>query len=187
MRTACNTLQVDRIESPLGTLLVVCDDAGCLRALDFHDYEVRMQRLLRAHYGERGFTVVAGHAPAAVSSALAGYFDGALHAIESIEVRTGGTAFQRKVWSALRRIPGGVTRGYGELARDIGRPKAARAIGLANGANPTAIVVPCHRVIGADGSLTGFGGGLERKRWLLDHERKWRSPDPSPRKEMTRS
>jgi methylated-DNA-[protein]-cysteine S-methyltransferase len=167
--------QIDRIASPLGTLLVVCDQQDRLRALDFHDYEARMQRLLRVHYGERGFELVAGRAPAAVSDALAAFFAGALHAIESIEVRTGGTPFQRRVWSALRRIPSGVTNSYGDLARAIGKASASRAVGLANGANPVVIVVPCHRVIGADGSLTGFGGGIERKRWLLEHERNWRS------------
>jgi methylated-DNA-[protein]-cysteine S-methyltransferase len=175
MMSARQHFQIDRIASPLGTLLVVCDDASRLRALDFHDYEPRMQRLLRTHYGEQGFELVTGRAPAAVAEALAAFFAGALHAIESIEVRTGGTPFQRRVWSALRRIPSSVTHSYGELARAIGKPSAARAVGLANGANPVVIVVPCHRVIGADGSLTGFGGGIERKRWLLEHEQKWRS------------
>jgi methylated-DNA-[protein]-cysteine S-methyltransferase len=81
-----------------------------------------------------------------------------------------GTDFQRRVWAALREIPYGQTISYGELARWVGNPKASRAVGLANGRNPIAIVVPCHRVIGADGSLTGYGGGLERKVWLLEHE-----------------
>ncbi len=175
MMPALEHFQIDRIASPLGTLLVVCDDAGRLRALDFHDYEPRMQRLLHMHYGERGFELTTGRAPAVVADALAAFFAGALHAIESIEVRTGGTAFQRRVWGALRQIPAGVTHSYGELARAIGKPSAARAVGLANGANPVVIVVPCHRVIGADGSLTGFGGGIERKRWLLEHEQKLRS------------
>ncbi len=174
MKSGLEHFQIDRIASPLGTLLVVCDDADRLRALDFHDYEPRMERLLQSHYGERGFDLTTGRAPAAVADALAAFFAGALHAIESIEVRTGGTPFQRRVWSALRRIPSEVTHSYGELARAIGKPRAARAVGLANGANPVAIVVPCHRVIGADGSLTGFGGGIERKRWLLAHEREWR-------------
>ena len=109
------------------------------------------------------------------STVIETLFAGAPHAIESIEVRTGGTPFQRRVWNALRRIPSGVTQSYGELARAIGKPGAARAVGLANGTNPVVIVVPCHRVIGADGSLTGFGGGIERKRWLLEHERNWSS------------
>ncbi len=82
----------------------------------------------------------------------------------------GGTDFQRRVWAALREIPSGTTRTYGDIAAELGEPGAARAVGLANGANPVAIVVPCHRVIGSAGALTGFGGGLERKRWLLEHE-----------------
>jgi methylated-DNA-[protein]-cysteine S-methyltransferase len=98
------------------------------------------------------------------------YFAGDLSAIERLAVVTGGTDFQREVWAALRRIPAGRTLSYGALATQLGRPKAVRAVGLANGANPIGIVVPCHRVIGADGSLTGYGGGLERKRWLLAHE-----------------
>ena len=81
-----------------------------------------------------------------------------------------GTPFQREVWAALTRIPYGETISYGELARRVGRPKGPRAVGQANGRNPIAIIVPCHRVIGADGSLTGFGGGLDRKEWLLSHE-----------------
>ena len=177
--------QIDRIASPLGTLLVACDDAGRLRALDFHDYEARMQRLLRVHYGERGFELVTGRAPAAVADALAAFFAGALHALDALAVRTGGTPFQRQVWSALRRIPSGSTQSYGEVARAIGKPGASRAVGLANGANPIAIVVPCHRVIGADGSLTGYAGGIERKRWLLEHENQWCAASAqSPRREV---
>ena len=89
-------------------------------------------------------------------------------------MKTAGTDFQREVWRALRGIPCGTTLSYGELARRIGRPNAVRAVGLANGANPIGVVVPCHRVIGSNGSLTGYGGGIERKRWLLDHERQMR-------------
>ena len=85
-------------------------------------------------------------------------------------VATAGTAFQRTVWAMLTQIPPSVTWSYGELARRLGRPQASRAVGLANGANPIGIVVPCHRVIGSTGKLTGYGGGLHRKRWLLDHE-----------------
>jgi len=173
MMTVFEQFQIDRVASPLGTLLVVCDDAGRLRALDFHDYEARMRRLLRAHYGERGFELRAGRGPSAVTDALAAFLSGALHAIDAVEVRTGGTEFQRRVWSALRCIASAVTCSYGELATEIGKPSASRAVGLANGSNPIAIVIPCHRVIGVDGSLTGYGGGIDRKRWLLEHESKW--------------
>lgn len=101
---------------------------------------------------------------------LKAYFAGELAAIEGIRVATGGTDFQRSVWMALRKIPLGETISYGALASRLKCPRSARAVGLANGANPVGIVVPCHRVIGADGSLTGYGGGLQRKRWLLEHE-----------------
>ncbi len=108
--------------------------------------------------------------PWGLTEAFARYFAGDLRAIEALPVCSAGTEFQRAVWSALREIPCGETWSYGELARRIGRPTAVRAVGLANGANPVAVVVPCHRVIGADRSLTGYGGGLHRKEWLLAHE-----------------
>src|SRR5208283_2077845 len=98
-------------------------------------------------------------------------FAGDLRVLDLLPVETGGTAFQRQVWQSLREIPCGTTVSYGQLAERIGRPSAVRAVGLANGANPVAVVVPCHRVIGSNGSLTGYGGGIERKRWLLNHER----------------
>jgi methylated-DNA-[protein]-cysteine S-methyltransferase len=109
--------------------------------------------------------------PAGVATALAAYFRGEVDAIESIDVDPDGTPFQRRVWAALRTIPAGETRSYGELAQALGMPTASRAVGAANGANPNWIVVPCHRVIGASGKLTGYAGGLDVKRWLLDHER----------------
>jgi methylated-DNA-[protein]-cysteine S-methyltransferase len=100
---------------------------------------------------------------------LRAYFAGALRAF-ALPLAPAGTDFQKRVWSALAAIPFGETRSYGAIAREIGRPGAARAVGLANGSNPISIIVPCHRVIGADGTLTGYGGGLDRKRWLLAHE-----------------
>ena len=165
-------LLVDRIHSPIGTLLVVHDAAGHLRALDFHDYESRMRRLLKLHYGEEGRDHVLNQtrAPLATLRALERYFSGDHAALDNIPVATAGTEFQRQVWAALRAIRPGTTLSYGALAQRLGRPRAVRALGLANGANPIGIVVPCHRVIGADSSLTGYGGGLPRKRWLLEHE-----------------
>lgn len=165
-----NPFRVDRVRSPLGALLCVWDDAERLRALDFDDHEARMRRLLHAQYRGRRDELVAGRAPAALRRALAGYFAGDLGALDAIETRTGGTGFQRAVWRALRRVPAGTTTSYGALAKELGRPGASRAIGAANAANPIGIVVPCHRVIGASGALTGYGGGLDRKRWLLAHE-----------------
>jgi len=101
---------------------------------------------------------------------LAAYFDGDLGALAELPVLTDGTPFQRRVWDELRRIPVGQTISYAELARRIGKPKAMRAVGAANGKNPVAIVVPCHRVVAANGTLWGYGGGLPRKAWLLKHE-----------------
>lgn len=160
----------EEIETPAGMMLVVTDRKKRLRALDWQDYEARMLRLLRLHYGEGGVELVQGRTPESVRKPLLAYLGGDLHAIDEIEVATGGTAFQRELWAALRRIPVGETVSYGELAVRLGRPRAVRAVGLANGANPISVVVPCHRVIGADQSLTGYGGGLPRKRWLLEHE-----------------
>jgi methylated-DNA-[protein]-cysteine S-methyltransferase len=166
-------LTIDRVASPIGTMLLACDGDGRLRALDFADYEPRMQILLARHYGSAGFTLATGTAPGPIRGGLRAFFDGDLDALTAISVQTGGTEFQRRVWSALREIPAGTTTTYGSLASALGRAGASRAVGLANGSNPIAIVVPCHRVIGADGGLTGYGGGMERKRWLLSHEQKW--------------
>ena len=159
---------LERISTPVGTVLLVTDGEGAVRALDFDDYEDRMLRLLARHYGP--VVLSPGASPAPVRAAIAAYFAGDRQALNAIVVRTGGTEFQRQVWAALRTIPAGETRSYGQLAAAIDRPKAVRAVGLANGANPVGIIVPCHRVIGANGTLTGYAGGLERKQWLLAHE-----------------
>ncbi|HEY1494187.1 MAG TPA: methylated-DNA--[protein]-cysteine S-methyltransferase [Candidatus Solibacter sp.] len=165
-------LLIDRIDTPIGELLLVADDAGKLRAVDWTDYEPRMLRLLRLHYGKNGFHLQPERNPHGLSDAISRYFAGDLAAIDKIPVQTAGTHFQRSVWSALRTIPCGAPISYSKLAEQIARPTAVRAVGLANGSNPISIVVPCHRVIGSNGSLTGYGGGLERKRWLLEHEGK---------------
>ena len=164
-------LLLDRMTTPLGTMLIVTDRTGSLRALDWSDYEERLQRLLRLHYGARNFSLSEGGAPQEIRVALDRYFEGDIGALDAISVKTGGTPFQRTVWAALREIPAGRTVSYSTLARRIDRPSAVRAVGMANGANPVGIVVPCHRIVGADASLTGYAGGLERKRWLLEHER----------------
>jgi methylated-DNA-[protein]-cysteine S-methyltransferase len=165
-------LFIDRIDTPIGKLLLVADGAGKLRALDWAEYEERMLRLLRLHYRKNGFTLVPAHNPHGLRDTMERYFAGDVGAIDDIAVETAGTPFQRSVWKALRTIPCGSAISYGKLAQQIDRPKAVRAVGLANGSNPIGIVVPCHRVIGANGSLTGYGGGLDRKRWLLDHEKR---------------
>jgi methylated-DNA-[protein]-cysteine S-methyltransferase len=161
---------IDRLTTPIGTLMIAADPEGNLRAALFTEDEEIVRRYLRLQCGERGITLAPESNPHGLAATIARYFAGELDAIDRIPVETGGTPFQREVWHALREIPCGTTTSYGELARRIGRPKAVRAVGLANGANPVSVVVPCHRVIGSNGSLTGYGGGLERKRWLLDLE-----------------
>ena len=163
-------LLTEELATPIGELVVIYDEEGRLRATDWTNYHERMHRLLARHYGEDNFTLTPAPNPSRLAAAIATYFAGDLHAIDSLPVATVGTAFQKSVWQALRFIPAGQTISYGELAIQLGKPAAVRAVGLANGANPIGVVVPCHRVIGADGSLTGYGGGLERKRWLLHHE-----------------
>ena len=183
-------LSLERIPTPIGELLIVTDCDGNLRAVDWADYEPRMRRLLRRHYGEHGLALceagssLAGPRSATrAAGALTRYFAGELTALDGLPVETAGTPFQRKVWRALQMIPCGDTLSYAGLAAKIGQPTAVRAVALANGANPVGIVVPCHRVIGSDGSLTGYGGGLHRKQWLLQHESPARTPmlpQPNP-------
>ena len=165
-------LFIDRIPSPIGELLLVADDAGNLRAIDWADFEPRMLRLLRLHHRRIPFRLEPARDPHGLRNAIERYFAGDVRAIDGLPVQTAGTTFQRSVWQELRNIPTGSSTTYGKLAERIGRPNAVRAVGTANGANPIGIVVPCHRVIGADGSLTGYAGGMERKHWLLEHERK---------------
>jgi methylated-DNA-[protein]-cysteine S-methyltransferase len=162
-------LMVGRLATPIGEALIVTDDEGRLCALDWSDYEPRLLRTIRRHHGGAA-TLKPGPIPRPVVMAVGAYFSGQLRSLEGLPCRTAGTPFQREVWGALRKIPVGRTLTYGALASRIGRPRAVRAVGLANGANPIGIVVPCHRVIGANGTLTGYGGGLPRKRWLLAHE-----------------
>ena len=178
-------LRLEKYTSPLSILLVIIDEQGALRALDFADYEERMHRLLRTHYGT--YELQPGPAPVSVVEALDAYFAGDMKAIDELRVATGGTPFQRAVWQALRAIPAGTTQSYGQIAVSCGHGTASRAVGAANGSNPIAIVVPCHRVIGANGTLTGYGGGLPRKRWLLDHERQALSKQAKFAEPATRS
>jgi len=161
-------LTIDVLATPIGEIDVVADAEGRLRVLEFHDQPRRLASALRLHH--RGRAVESGAAPAAVRDGLEAYFAGELAALKAIPRTIGGTAFQRQVWNALVEIPPGETTSYARLAERIGRPAAVRAVGAANGANPIAVVVPCHRVIGTGGALTGYGGGVERKRWLLAHE-----------------
>jgi methylated-DNA-[protein]-cysteine S-methyltransferase len=160
---------LDRLPTPIGTILIVFDDEDRLRALDWDDYETRMRRLLRLQYGSE-IELRESSGSKSIRDPLHAYFAGDFSGLDRIEVETAGTPFQRKLWTALRTIPSGQTSSYGALAAKIGVPKAVRAIGAANGANPISIVLPCHRVIGSNQRLTGYGGGLHRKSWLLTHE-----------------
>ncbi len=166
------SLLIDRIATPIGELAIVADEQGSLRAVDWTDRDAGMQRLLRLHYGAEGFALRPAANPGGLSATIGAYFAGDLAAIDTLPVATGGTEFQRMVWRALRKIPCGETLSYAALARRIRRETAVRAVGHANGDNPISVVVPCHRVIGSNGSLTGYGGGIERKRWLLAHEQR---------------
>jgi methylated-DNA-[protein]-cysteine S-methyltransferase len=161
-------LTLDVLATPIGEIDLVADSEGRLRVLEFHDQPQRLARALRLQHRDR--TVEAGAAPVAVRDGLAAYFAGELAALKTVPWTIGGTAFQQQVWNALVEIPLGEATSYARLAEQVGRPAAVRAVGAANGANPIAIVVPCHRVIGTGGALTGYGGGIERKRWLLAHE-----------------
>lgn len=156
------TLNRSTLATPLGDLVAVWDVAA-LHALNFADSEP--SRTVR----DITFADVA--APAWLRDPLRDYWEGNVRSLHAIPCSTRGTAFQESVWIILRHIPAGETRSYGELAAQIGRPTASRAVGAANGANPISLVVPCHRVIGAHGALTGYAHGLARKQWLLDHER----------------
>ena len=167
-------LLLDRLPTPSGDLFLIADKEGYLRATFWTDDEQDLRRVMARQYPGHSIDFEPSDNPHGHSAALRAYFAGDLHSIDELPVEAGGTAFQRAVWRALRDIPCGTTISYAELARRIGRPAAVRAVGLANGANPIGIVVPCHRVIGSNGSLTGYGGGMERKRWLLDHERQMR-------------
>jgi len=157
---------VDRISTPIGVAVFVTDERGSLSALDWEEFETRLVERLRARAGRLAL-LSAGKAAPQLRDALTRYFDGDIHAVDALACAGRGTPFQERAWAALRKIPAGTTTTYGELATAI---SAARAVGLANNRNPIAIVVPCHRVIGADGSLTGYAGGLERKKWLIEHE-----------------
>lgn len=159
----------DRTDTPLGEMIVVGDSDGALRAAYWTEGDGRLRRSLDLQYGRGGYALEDGPLPR-LTDAYARYYDGDRRAFDGVVVATGGTPFQRGVWAALRTIAFGETISYAELARRVGSPAAVRAVGTANGSNPINVVVPCHRVIGSDNTLTGYGGGIERKRWLLAHE-----------------
>jgi methylated-DNA-[protein]-cysteine S-methyltransferase len=160
-------LNAAELETPIGTLMTVGGTEG-LCAVAFDGGAEEIEHWLARRFGPVELRSVATLPK--ITAPLKAYFAGDLEALERIPVDTGGTAFQREVWLRLRKVRAGSTVAYGELARAIGRPAATRAVAAANAHNPIPIVVPCHRVIAADGSLWGYGGGLDRKRWLLRHE-----------------
>ncbi len=171
MKQECRELLFDRVAAPVGApfealLLVV--DGEHLCALDFAGFEPRMHRLLARRYPS--YRLLESSNPLGAADCVKAYLAGDTRAIDALPVKTGGTDFQVAAWQALRRIAPGTTATYGQQAARIGRPAAVRAIGAANGQNPIAVVLPCHRVVGANGSLTGYAGGLATKQWLLRHE-----------------
>lgn len=161
-------LLLDRLASPLGDMQIVWERDGPIRAVDFLDYEDRMRRLLKRYCGD--VAPSGGKIPSKTARAFDAYFAGRFSALDELAIATNGTAFQHSVWRVLKTIPPGNTASYGSVAVQLGKPKASRAVGRANGDNPIAIIIPCHRLVGSDGAITGYGGGVERKRWLLDHE-----------------
>ncbi|WP_459177481.1 methylated-DNA--[protein]-cysteine S-methyltransferase [Ewingella americana] len=190
------TLVSETIDTPLGELEIVTDQQGQLRALEWTDFHHRLLQLLVRHYGvavspkEMGSKITSSGAKTsfslnqdsvdtAVRQRIQDYFSGDLHAIDSLPVATAGTEFQRRVWQMLRTIPCGQIMTYGQMAAKLDNPGASRAVGLANGSNPISVVVPCHRVIGSNGALTGYAGGVGRKKWLLIHEGYLKSPQKS--------
>ncbi|CAN7581133.1 methylated-DNA--[protein]-cysteine S-methyltransferase [Rhizobium sp. LjRoot254] len=163
-------IQTIMADHAIGPIHIVAD-GGRLIAMEFGDTEHRLMPMLRARFGKEPMLEPVDDLNE-ITSAIRAYFEGDLAALDAIEVDGGGTEFQRRAWEALRAIPPGETRTYGQMAAALGRPNAARAIGMANALNPVSLVVPCHRLVGSNGSLTGYGGGIARKRWLVDHERR---------------
>ena len=171
------TLKSARLETPVGPLVLFVN-GGAVCGLGFEDGRPGLTRWLEGRFGR--YVVEKEPDPAGAVSRLAAYLAGDLAAIDDLPVDLGGTAFQRRVWEQLRRIPAGRTASYADVAAAIGAPSAVRAVGAANGRNPVSIIVPCHRVIASDGTLCGYGGGLHRKRWLLGHEGAAVPPNRSP-------
>jgi methylated-DNA-[protein]-cysteine S-methyltransferase len=163
---ATSVTRID-LETPVGGLaLVFRDDVLC--GVSFEDHWDSLDRWLARRFGEVKWAE--GGAGGETTRSIVAYFGGELRALDAVEVDPGGSPFQREVWKALRTIGAGETRSYQELASAVGRPSASRAVARANATNPIPVVIPCHRVIHSDGSLAGYGGGIERKRWLLRHE-----------------
>ncbi len=158
----------DGIPTDLKADLILVSDGQALVALEFSPHEKRLRERLEKRFGSVEWIPTVN--PQGVREAMRAYFAKEWDPIQALPVNPGATSFQQQVWQALRGIPPGEVRTYGELATQLGNPNTARAVGRANALNPIAIVIPCHRIIGAGSNLTGYAGGLERKRWLLAHE-----------------
>jgi methylated-DNA-[protein]-cysteine S-methyltransferase len=157
----------ERIETPIGPMVLVAHD-GVIVLLEFEDATSRIARQIKARFG--AVELQAATNPFGITDRIKAYFAGDVQAIDGLLTDGGGSTFEQRVWAELKKIPAGTTQSYGQIARQLGGIQHSRAVGTANGRNPIAIVVPCHRVIGADGSMTGYGGGIKRKEWLLRHE-----------------
>lgn len=158
---------IDQIKTPIGEMVLIARD-GVLLLLEFAETKHRYMAEMRRRFGDIYLAPTTN--PFGFSDVVRAYFAGDVNAIDTLVTDGGGTDFERQVWAELRKIPVGATKSYGDIARTLGDVQLSRAVGTANGKNPIAIVVPCHRVIGSDGSLTGYASGLKRKEWLLRHE-----------------
>jgi O-6-methylguanine DNA methyltransferase len=170
------TLSRSWLKTPIGDMLALASDEGlCALEFDANRRHVRLEARLRRWFRSHEIVDRKTWVLSDTERWLAGYFNGLSADAGSIPLDMRGAPFEHRVWRALLTIPAGETSTYGAIARVIESPDASRAVGAANGANPVSIIVPCHRVIGSDGSLTGYGGGIGRKKWLLDHERRWKA------------
>lgn len=160
-------IEIETIPTPVGDFTIAMRN-GAVSAAEFTSGSGHLEATLKKRFG--GVQLTSDNPGSDAAAAVRRYFGGELKALENIAVDQAGTIFQMKVWNALRAIPVGETRSYGQIAKTVDAPKAFRAVGMANNRNPIALIVPCHRVIGADGGLTGYAGGLELKEWLLAHE-----------------
>jgi methylated-DNA-[protein]-cysteine S-methyltransferase len=157
----------ERFETPVGPMVLVAKD-GVVLLFEFEGTPGRIERQMRQRFGDVALEPATN--PFGIGDRIRAYFAGDIHSLDDLLTDGGGTVFERQVWAELRKIPAGSTVSYGDIARKLGDVQLSRAVGTANGKNPIAIIVPCHRVIGADGSMTGYGGGLKNKEWLLRHE-----------------
>lgn len=159
------------IKTPLGKLVIWLSKDNTLQFAGWPESKEETQKQLERYYNVKNIELQPKNDTNPIISIIGNYFKGDIKGIDTLTVASFGTAFQKKVWQALRNIPTGSTCSYSDIAKQIGKPLASRAVGMANHCNPIAIIVPCHRVIGKNNKLTGYAGGLDKKQWLLDHER----------------